>query len=51
MVLEAARRFRAVVENPASFYAVTQNSVNFRVYINTDPYTGAPYVGNVNRIK
>jgi hypothetical protein len=43
--------FEQYANNPAPFYDVTQDGVNFRVYINTDPSTGAPYVGNVHPIK
>jgi hypothetical protein len=28
-----------------------QGGVNFRTYINIDPNTGVPYVGNVHPIK
>lgn len=32
-------------------FDLNQGNVNFRVYINFDPSTGAPYVGNVHPIK
>jgi hypothetical protein len=36
--------------NVQKFYDVTENGVNFRAYINFDPKTNTPYVGNVHPI-
>lgn len=32
-------------------FDLSQGGVNFRAYINFDPVTGSPYVGNVHPIK
>jgi hypothetical protein len=42
--------FENYLKNPADHYDVIQDGVKFRVYINTDTNTGAPYVGNVHPI-
>lgn len=46
------RGYEMYLQNPTQTrFDLSQGGVNFRVYINFDPATGAPYVGNVHPIK
>jgi hypothetical protein len=46
------RGFELYLQNPGQTrFDVPYGGVNFRTYINLNPQTGAPYVGNVHPIK
>jgi hypothetical protein len=52
MAQDAGRQgFEQYLKDPAPRYDVSQNGLNFRVNINFDANTGAPYVGNVHPIE
>lgn len=42
---------RYLGDTSKTVFDISENGVNFRVYINIDPATGAPYIGNVHPIK
>lgn len=44
--------FESYLQDPSQrIFNTNQNGVNFRTYINFEPQTGAPYVGNVHPIQ
>lgn len=46
------RGYTQYLQNPSQrIFDINQGGTNFRVYINTDPKTGVPFVGNVHPIK
>ena len=44
--------FETYLQNPSqTIFEGNQGGINFRSYINFDPTTGAPYVGNVHPVR